>query len=44
MVVEDGVYKSSPEGNNAVGFSSGRAHVSAEPEVTLTLRNLESGS
>ena len=43
MVVEDGVYKSSPEGNSAVGFTEGRAHVSDRPEVEITLTNEESG-
>ena len=43
MVVEKGVYKSSPEGNNAVAFTNGRAYVSEKPEVTLRLVNEDSG-
>ena len=39
MVVENGVYKSSPEGNNAVGFDGSRAYISAKPEVTLEFEN-----
>lgn len=43
MVVENGVYKSSPEGNSAVGFTDGRASVSNKPSVTMTLTNNSSG-
>lgn len=43
MVVEDGIYKSSPEGNCAVGFTDGRAHVSDAPEVTLRFTNEDTG-
>ncbi len=39
MVVEDGVYKSSPEGNNAVAFTGSRAYVSEKPEVELVFTN-----
>ena len=43
MVVEDGVYKSSPEGNSAIGFTNGRAYASYKPEVYITLENQTSG-
>ena len=43
MVVENGVYKSSPEGNSAIAFSDGRAFVSEKPEVELTFTNEENG-
>ncbi|MFR3289456.1 MAG: hypothetical protein ACLTSG_03790 [Lachnospiraceae bacterium] len=43
MVVEDGVYKSSPEGNSAIGFTNGRAYASYKPEVYITLENRTSG-
>ena len=43
MVVENGVYKSSPEGNSAIAFSDGRAFVSEKPEVELTFTNDENG-
>lgn len=43
MVVENGVYKSSPEGNSAIAFSDGRAFVSGKPEVELTFTNEENG-
>lgn len=44
MVVEDGVYKSSPEGNNAIGFTGNKAVVSYMPEVDITLENLSRGT
>lgn len=44
MVVEDGVYKSSPEGNNAIGFTDGKAVSSYMPEVNITLENLTRGT
>lgn len=37
MVVEDGIYKSSPEGNSAIGFTDGRAYAAYKPEVYITL-------
>lgn len=41
IVIEDGIYKSSPEGNNAVSFSDDREPaVSQKPAVILTLDNL----
>lgn len=43
MVVENGVYKSSPEGNSAIAFNGGRAFVSEKPEVELTFTNEENG-
>lgn len=43
MVVEDGIYKSSPEGNSAIGFTDGRAYASYKPEVYITLENSNSG-
>lgn len=43
MVVENGVCKSSPEGNSAMAFSDGRAFVSEKPEVELTFTNEENG-
>ena len=43
IVVEKGVYKSSPEGNNAVAFDSNRAYVSEKPVVELTFTNEETG-
>lgn len=43
MVVENGVYKSSSEGNSAIAFSDGRAFVSEKPEVELTFTNEENG-
>lgn len=44
MVVEDGVYKSSPEGNNAVAFTDGGLYASFNPQVKLTLRNETTGA
>ncbi|NCB50826.1 MAG: hypothetical protein EOM54_02920 [Clostridia bacterium] len=44
MVVEDGVYKSSPEGNNAIAFSDGSAFTSFMPEVNITLNNTTAGN
>lgn len=41
MVVENGVYKSSPEGNSAVAFTGGSAYVSEKPEVELVFTNEE---
>ena len=43
MVVEDGIYKSSPEGNSALGFTDGKAYASYKPEVYITLENDTSG-
>lgn len=43
MVVENGVYKSSSEGNSAIAFNDGRAFVSEKPEVELTFTNEENG-
>lgn len=43
MVVENGVYKSSPEGNSTIAFNDGRAFVSEKPEVELTFTNEENG-
>lgn len=43
MVVENGIYKSSPEGNNAIAFTDGTAFTSFMPEVTITLQNETSG-
>ena len=43
MVVEDGIYKSSPEGNNAIAFSEGGAFTSFMPEVNITLQNETAG-
>ena len=43
MVVEDGVYKSSPEGNNALAFTDGRAYAVEKPKVELTFTNEETG-
>jgi hypothetical protein len=37
MVVENGVYKSSPEGCNAVAFGNGTAAVSEAPKVDITI-------
>ncbi len=44
MVVENGIYKSSPEGNNAVAFMDGSAFVSFMPEVKITLTNDRTGA
>ncbi len=45
MVVEDGVYKSSPEGNNALGYmADGSAFVSFMPEVNITFTNTTTGA
>ena len=43
MVVEDGIYKSSPEGNNAVGFDGNSVYVSENPAVSLRLTNESNG-
>lgn len=43
MVVEDGIYKSSPEGNHAIAFSGGSAFASERPEVYITLENSSNG-
>ena len=44
MVVEDGIYKSSPEGNHAIGFlDDGTAVVSSRPEVYITIENETTG-
>ena len=44
MVVEKGVYKSSPEGNSAIAFnSSGGAYVAEKPSITMRLTNRETG-
>lgn len=40
LVIEDGVYKSSPEQNTAVAFQpDGSVYISDSPEVTITLLN-----
>jgi len=40
IVIEDGVYKSSPDGNTAVAFTSdGAIFFSKNPKVTITLEN-----
>ena len=44
MVVENGVYKSSPENNNALAFIDGEAYVSSRPEVELNFTNEDSGA
>ncbi|MEG1633311.1 MAG: phosphodiester glycosidase family protein [Oscillospiraceae bacterium] len=43
MVVENGIYKSSPEGNNALAFTADGAFASFMPEVNITLTNTVSG-
>ena len=44
LVVEDGVYKSSPSGRNAVAvLDNGDIHISRSPAVTMTLTNLGGG-
>ena len=44
MVVEDGIYKSSLEGNHAIGFlDDGTAVVSSRPEVYITIENETTG-
>ncbi len=44
MVVENGIYKSSPEGNNALAFfKDGGASAFFMPEVTITLKNDATG-
>lgn len=42
--IEDGVYKSSPEGNHAISVVDGRLELSASPQVELTLTNRRDGS
>ena len=37
--IEEGVYKSSPEGNHAISVVDGRLELSASPQVELTLTN-----
>lgn len=44
IVVEDFIYKSSPEGNNAIAFDDGSAFTSFMPEVNITLDNTSAGS
>lgn len=39
MVVENGIYKSSPEGLNAIAFSGEKAFVSESPSVDITISN-----
>ena len=44
LVVENGVYKSSPSGRNAVAvLDNGEIHISRSPQVTMTLKNLGGG-
>lgn len=43
MVVEDGIYKSSPEGNHAIAFTEDGAFASSRPEVYITLENNTTG-
>ena len=42
--IEDGVYKSSPEGNNAVATVNGQMSLSVSPQVYITLENKRDGS
>ena len=42
--IEDGVYKSSPEGNNAVATVNGQMSLSVSPQVYITLKNQRDGS
>ena len=44
MVVENGVYKSSPEGGNAIAFEGGAAFVSEMPRVDINIANDRSGA
>lgn len=40
LVIEDGIYKSSPEWNNAAAFlPDGSAYISDSPTITITLEN-----
>lgn len=39
IVIEDGVYKSSPEGRNAIAIDGSRFELVKEPEITITLEN-----
>ena len=41
--IEDGVYKSSPEGNNAVATVNGQMSLSVSPQVYITLENKRDG-
>ena len=43
MVVEKGIYKSSPEGNSAIAFGNGSGYVAEKPSVTMRLTDLDSG-
>ena len=43
VVVEDGVYKSSAEGTNALAFTGNRAALLEAPEVVMTVRNEANG-
>lgn len=42
--IEDGIYKSSPEGNNAVATVNGQVSLSVSPQVYITLKNQRDGS
>ena len=42
--IEEGVYKSSPEGNHAISVVDGRLELSASPQVELTLTNRRNDS
>lgn len=43
MVVENGVYKSSPDGNNAIAFANGTAAAYYMPSVDITITSDETG-
>ena len=42
--IENGVYKSSPESNNAVASVNGQVSLSVSPQVYITLKNQRDGS
>lgn len=42
--IEEGIYKSSPEGNNAVASVNGQVSLSVSPQVYITLTNQRDGS
>ena len=42
--IEDGIYKSSPEGNNAVATVNGQVSLSVSPQVYITLTNQRDNS
>lgn len=42
--IENGIYKSSPEGNNAVATVNGQVSLSVSPQVYITLTNQRDGS